>query len=74
MDQSRPLDSLNKARGKRVMVELKNGATLSGVLEAFDIHVNTVLNEAQETREGNTRDLGTVFIRGDTVVLISPTQ
>ncbi|RME77860.1 small nuclear ribonucleoprotein [Candidatus Woesearchaeota archaeon] len=74
MENSRPLDALNNARGKRVMVELKNGAHLSGILEAFDIHVNTVLKDAQETRNDTTRNLGTVFIRGDTVVLISPTE
>ena len=73
-EQSRPLDSLSKARGKRVLVELKGGVRLSGRLKAFDIHINTVLDEAEETKGDSSRKLGTVFIRGDTIILISPTE
>ena len=60
-------------RGKRVIVELKNGKQYIGTLKAFDIHINTVLDEAEE-RENNElrRKIGTIFIRGDTIILISP--
>jgi small nuclear ribonucleoprotein len=70
---NRPLDSLNQSRGKRVMAELKNGKQFVGVLNAFDIHINTVLDDVEELENGETkRKLGTVFIRGDTIILISP--
>ena len=73
MEQLRPLDALNKARNKRVIVELKNGKQLIGSLNAFDIHINVVLTDAEEHFEGEVkRKLGTVFIRGDTIILISP--
>jgi small nuclear ribonucleoprotein (snRNP)-like protein len=73
MDASRPLDALNMARGKRVIVELKNGRTYVGILRAFDIHINTVLEEAEEHHEGAIkRKLGMVFLRGDTITIISP--
>ena len=72
METSRPLDALNKSRDKRVIVELKNGKQLIGRLEAFDIHINVVLREAEEHVEGQMkRKLGVVFIRGDTIILIS---
>jgi small nuclear ribonucleoprotein (snRNP)-like protein len=45
---SRPLDALNKSRNKRVIVDLKNGWRYVGKLQAFDIHINTVLEEAEE--------------------------
>ena len=45
---SRPLDALNKSRGKRVIIDLKNGWRYVGKLQAFDIHINTVLEEAEE--------------------------
>ncbi len=48
MEDSRPLDALNKARNKRVIVELKNGKQYVGKLNAFDIHINIVLEEAEE--------------------------
>ena len=89
---SRPLDALNKSRGKRVIIDLKNGWRYVGLLQAFDIHINTVLEEAEEyepknkkikVTEGNRseetvesdkvlkRKLGTVFLRGDTIINIS---
>jgi len=72
MEQSRPLDALNAARNKRVIVDLKNGKQLVGTLKAFDIHINVTLDEAEE-RENNetTRKLGTTFVRGDTIIIIT---
>ncbi|MBI2664876.1 small nuclear ribonucleoprotein [Candidatus Woesearchaeota archaeon] len=71
--EARPLDALNAARNKRVIVESKNSRQYIGVLKAFDIHVNVVLDNAEERSNGEVvRKLGTVFLRGDTIVLISP--
>ncbi len=75
MEQSRPLDALNKARNKRAILELKNGTQIIGQLKAFDIHINCVLEDAEERANGEIkRKLGTVFIRGDTIILISTTE
>ena len=72
MEIARPLDTLNNARNKRVIVELKNHKQFVGKLKSFDIHINTVLDDARELAEGQeTRQLGTVFLRGDTIILIS---
>lgn len=74
MDATRPLDALNMSRNKRVIVELKNGRIFAGKLQAFDIHINTVLEDAEEMANGEvTRKLGLLFIRGDAVTLITPT-
>lgn len=86
----RPLDALNKARDKRVIVELKNGKQYLGSLKAFDIHINVVLEDAEErvqeivekevdgkkvqVKTGEMvlkRKLGTIFVRGDTITIIS---
>lgn len=73
MDNARPLDALNATRNKRVLVELKNGKQYIGKLQAFDIHVNVVLEDAEERENNETRrKLGVVFIRGDTIIIISP--
>jgi len=73
MDPARPLDALNKARDKRTLVELKNGKQYIGNLKAFDIHINIVLENAEERMNGEvTRKLGVIFIRGDTITVISP--
>lgn len=73
MEVERPLDALNQARGKRVLVELKNKRQITGNLKAFDIHINVVLDDAEERENGEVlRKLGSVFIRGDMIVLVSP--
>ncbi|MAG45221.1 MAG: small nuclear ribonucleoprotein [Nanoarchaeota archaeon] len=72
---SRPLDMLNGARDKKVILELKNGTQLQGTLKAFDIHINTVLEDAEEHIDGELkRKFGQAFIRGDTIILISPSE
>ena len=91
MEASRPLDALNKARGKRVIVDLKNNKQYIGKLNAFDIHINVVLEDTEEyiqevvekevdgkkvqVKTGKmvpNRKLGVIFIRGDTITIISP--
>ena len=72
---SRPLDTLNKARDKKVIIELKNGKQIRGSLKAFDIHINIVLDDAEEYQDNELkRKLGSTFIRGDTIILISPPE
>ncbi len=71
--EARPLDALNRARDKKVIVECKNGRQYIGALRAFDIHINVVLDDTEERVDGEVkRKLGTAFIRGDTIILISP--
>ena len=72
MEQARPLDALNRARDKRVILELKNNKQYIGKLKSFDIHVNVVLEDVEERVNGEvTRKLGVVFVRGDTITIIS---
>ncbi len=68
----RPIDVLDRSKGKRVIVRLKNGIEITGMLQAFDLHLNIWLEEAEERREDTHIKLGSVLIRGDTIVLISP--
>ena len=71
--QLRPLDALNKARNSKVLLDLKNGKQYIGILRAFDIHINVVLDDTEElVNDEVKRKLGTAFIRGDTIILISP--
>ncbi len=69
----RPLDLLNQSKGKEMIVQLKNDKQLVGVLLAFDIHINIVLDNAREIENGEIKKhLGLTFVRGDTIIYISP--
>ncbi len=69
----RPLDLLNSSKGKEILVTLKNNKQFVGTLLAFDIHVNIVLDNAKEITDGEVkRSIGLTFLRGDTIIFISP--
>jgi small nuclear ribonucleoprotein len=71
----RPLDLLNQSKGKEILIQLKNNQQLVGTLVAFDIHINIVLNNTRELENGEIkRNIGMAFIRGDTIIYISPSQ
>jgi len=71
---SRPLDVLEKGRGKRIFVKLKNGSEIRGSLQAFDLHLNMWLEEAEETKDEKTVKLGALLVRGDTIIYASPSS
>jgi small nuclear ribonucleoprotein len=66
---------LNDSIGSIVLVKLKGANEVRGRLKSYDQHLNLVLEDAEEIYEdGRTRKLGTIVIRGDTVLFISPAQ
>ncbi|MEM0333349.1 MAG: LSm family protein [Candidatus Aenigmatarchaeota archaeon] len=69
----RPIDALDKAKGKRVLVRLKNGEEITGTLRALDLHLNLWLDDAEIRKNEETKiKVGTILIRGDTIVYASP--
>ncbi len=69
----RPIDVLNQARGKNIVVKLKNKTMVSGTVEAFDLHMNVWLRNVVVTREDGTEENhDEMLVRGDMVVFISP--
>ena len=57
---------------KKILLVLKDGRKLKGTLKGFDIHMNMVLDEAEEDAETGQRRLGTIILRGNNVVTIQP--
>ncbi len=73
MVEKRPFDVLNNALNKNVLVKLKGDVEVRGVLASFDVHMNIVIENGEELKNGEVkRKLNTVLLRGDTVVFISP--
>ena len=58
---------------KIVLVELKGSRTIRGKLYSYDEHLNLVLENAEDvSTPENTRRIGTIILRGDNVILVSP--
>ena len=71
----RPLDLLNASKGKEILVQLKGGRQMVGTLLAFDIHINLVLDGAKEIENNEQKkNYGLTFLRGDTIIFISPSN
>ena len=69
----RPLDLLNNSKDREVLVHLKGDKQLVGTLLAFDIHINLVLDNVKQMEGGGVnKSLGLTFLRGDTIIYISP--
>lgn len=63
---------LSETLGSIVLVKLKGGREIRGRLKSYDQHLNLVLEDAEELRGNGIRKLGTIVVRGDNVILISP--
>ena len=65
---------LEESLGKIVLVRLKGGRSIRGKLLSFDQHMNLVLEDAEDISQtsDNAQRLGTIIVRGDNVIIISP--
>ncbi len=74
MNHERPFDLLNKAIGQQVLIRLKNGDDIRGKVQSFDVHMNIVLEGAEELDEGGgtKTKLGVILLRGGNILFISP--
>lgn len=73
LSQDMAVKVLDESVGKIVLIKLKGGKVIRGNLQGFDQHMNLVLEQSEEiVEEGKTNSLGTIVVRGDNVVIISP--
>lgn len=71
--EKRPFDVLNAGLGVPVLIRLKGGIEIRGTMASYDVHMNIVLENAEELEAGEVkRKLGTMLVRGDSIVFISP--
>jgi small nuclear ribonucleoprotein len=64
---------LNESLETPVIVRLKGGRDFRGELQGYDVHLNLVLDKAEELKDGEAiKKFGTIVVRGDNVVYISP--
>jgi small nuclear ribonucleoprotein len=64
---------LSESLGSNVLVKLKGGREVRGLMKSFDQHLNLVLEGAEELiADKEPKKLGTIIVRGDNVVIVSP--
>ncbi|KAF8246858.1 small nuclear ribonucleoprotein SmG [Wilcoxina mikolae CBS 423.85] len=69
MPQAQP--ELKKYLDKRLFVQLNGSRKVIGVLRGYDVFLNIVLDDAVEERDGGEKvKIGTVVIRGNSVVML----
>ncbi|ESX02243.1 hypothetical protein HPODL_05140 [Ogataea parapolymorpha DL-1] len=78
---SEPLDLIRLCLDEQVFVKLRGSREMVGKLHAYDMHCNMVLSDATETIfyteqdspeiKSRTKKSDMVFIRGDSVILVS---
>ena len=64
---------LDESINKMVLIKLKGNKTIRGILLGFDQHMNVLLDQSEEVpSEGDSISLGSIVVRGDNVIMISP--
>jgi len=67
-----PLALLEKTIDKKISLLLKDSRILEGKLVGYDDYMNMVIEDTEERTSEQTRRLGTVILRGNNVVSLSP--
>jgi U6 snRNA-associated Sm-like protein LSm3 len=82
-----PFDLIRLSLSERVFVKLRGDRELTGILHAYDGHMNLIMSDVEETimivdpesaMNGQgvinvaKRKMEMLFVRGDSVILVSP--
>lgn len=83
-EDQQPLDLIRFQLDEYVLVKLRGARELKGKLQGYDSHCNMVLSDAQEfiysldenskIKDPIVKKTDMVFVRGDSIILISPVQ
>ena len=59
---------------KVILIKLKTHTTIRGNLQAFDQHMNLVLTEVEDITEDKVKNLDKILLRGDNILIVSPSE
>jgi len=66
------INVLANSLNTQITLLLKDSRLLEGKLVGYDDYMNMVLEDVEENKDGNIKRLGTVILRGNNVITISP--
>lgn len=68
---SQPLNTLEKALGKTIIVRLKSNQQYTGRLRITDQYMNLILEDCSQVEDGKiTKRYGRAFLRGNNILFI----
>ena len=62
---------IEKNLGKEIIVVLRWGLSIRGILQSADAQMNVLIENAEEIIDDGTKSLGTILIRGDNIILVT---
>ncbi|GGI78770.1 small nuclear ribonucleoprotein (Sm) [Vulcanisaeta souniana JCM 11219] len=65
-------EELQRNLNKVILVKLRNGSEIRGVLIGYDQHLNLLLTDTEEINQRSGVKSSLMIIRGDTILFISP--
>ena len=65
-----PIKALTKAKGKIILVKLKNGIEYKGRLEQSDNFMNLILEDVEESTEDTVIKYPKAFVKGNNLIYV----
>ena len=64
---------LERQKSRQIMIKLRSGTVVHGILRDFDIHMTMKLDSANQVSTGSDKrdEIGSVLLRGDNILMIS---
>ena len=52
------------------MIKLRNNRMIRGTLQAFDTHMNLILNKTEDITDDEAENLDHIILRGDNIIAV----
>jgi len=65
------LNIMEKNIGREILIVLRWGMSIRGILKAVDAQMNVLIEKADEIVNGELKSLGTILVRGDNIIMVT---
>jgi len=65
------LNIMEKKIDREILIVLRWGMSIRGILKAVDAQMNVLIEKADEIVNGELKPLGTILVRGDNIIMVT---